>query len=272
MNSNNKSSFYLLLIIAIIWNLYVLFRFLAFFNIVPFYDPPFAGKSWWLMLSMLLLFSSFGVLLIVSCVAAYFTCFSSKTNGSEIIENNIWSSKAKKYKGISNEIATEIAIPKGPQKILVVAHFEDCLEQLQLALGEVVEDRVQIILASDLTRIGDLSNSNNPMLLLIAERHPYHLHDDLVLQFSQNQPHPCRIHYHVSLEDFLLKPFTSKRTKKTLQMLGMEDNEPIKSKMVDYRLHKELKRIAKRIRSDLPVRSAEEWYVENIEHYGFCKK
>jgi Preprotein translocase subunit SecA (ATPase, RNA helicase) len=189
-----------------------------------------------------------------------YTWLVSKIYGFEIVENRIWLSKAIKYEGIYNTIAREIANPNGSRKIFVVAHFEDCLEQLQITLDGFDPDLVKIIYAGDLVQSS--SGQDHP-LFLIAERHPFYSHDDRLLQFSKNQPGPCRLRYHLSLEDVILKRFVNERTNKILSMLGMEKNQPIQSEMVDYRLGKELKKIAKTMRSDLPARSAEEWLERN---------
>ena len=189
-----------------------------------------------------------------------YTWLMSKIYGIETVENRIWLSKAIKYEGIYNEIAEEIANPNGSSMIFVVAHFEDCLEQLRITLDKFDPDRVKITYASDLVQS---SSEHDHTLFLIAERHPFYSHDDRVLQFSKNQPGPCRLRYHLSLEDVIMKRFVNERTNKILSMLGMEKNKPIQSGMVDYRLGKELKKIAKKMRSDLPARSAEEWLEKN---------
>lgn len=193
----------------------------------------------------------------------------SRITGSEVIENNIWLSKTTKYEGIYHEIAGEIAKPGGSPMILVAAHFEDCLEQLHLTLGEYAGDRVRIIEVSDLAR--HLSNPafgrQDHTLLLIAERHPFHPYDDLVLQLFRSRPCLCRLCYHLSLEDFVLKRFVGERTKKILHVLDMEKNQPVKSRMLDCRIRKELNKIAKKIRGDLPARSPEEWFEKNAADF-----
>ncbi len=46
-------------------------------------------------------------------------------------DDRIWLTKQAKFAGIQRDIAAALADPNGPDAVFVVAHFQDCLDELR---------------------------------------------------------------------------------------------------------------------------------------------
>jgi hypothetical protein len=83
-----------------------------------------------------------------------------KTN-VDLLDDVIWLTKHAKFTGISASIGRCLAEPARPFAVLLVAHFRDCLEQVQaivqqggfdnviVATAEILKDRSAPTLGSD---------------------------------------------------------------------------------------------------------------------------
>lgn len=183
----------------------------------------------------------------------------------EVAGYRIWLTHAAKIAGIRKEAAAAIADPAGPNAVIAVAHFDDCLQQLAAAAAGLDPNRIRVTRSDCLPSRPptDLIADESSLLILVGERHPLASHDDDVLEFAQSQPCRCRVVYHVSLEDPLLKPFAGEWVENILRRLGMKEDEAIESTMVSRRIQRELNRIAKTATGDAPANSAAEWLERN---------
>jgi hypothetical protein len=195
-----------------------------------------------------------------------FDWLTGRMNRVEVAEDRIWLTQRAKHAGIYREAAQALADADGPCAVIVAAHFQDCLEQLQAAFIGSDRDRILITLADALggrTSTDLAANESRNILIIVGERHPLPSHDEVVLGFARSQPCRCRLVYHVSLEDALLKRFSGEWVEGVLRRLGMKDGEAIESRMVGRRIQSALTKIAMNATGDAPANSAEEWLERN---------
>ena len=124
--------------------------------------------------------------------------------------------------------------------ILLIAHFEDTLEQLtNIANAYSGEVPLQATLAENLKTdiAARLSIDKSATIdLIMTERHPLLSADDSIMQFAEEIPCKCRMAYHLSPEDPLLKLFVTEFVQKILDTLGMKEDEPIERNMISTRV------------------------------------
>jgi hypothetical protein len=193
----------------------------------------------------------------------WFNWLSSTARNVETPPDVIWESQAAKFIGIRVEIEEAARRDLPPASIYVVAHFEDCLRQLQRLEPSFSTARPLTICQarslSDEIRAGITPAGGQGIDIIVAEHHPHPHYDDMVLQAAEALPYPCRLVYHLALDDALLRVFTDEWVIEFLRRAGMTDDEPIRSKMVSRRLRGAQKKVAKTATGDLPADSAEEW-------------
>jgi hypothetical protein len=184
----------------------------------------------------------------------------------QIAEHRIWLSKEAKFAGIQREVAQAVADQNGPDVIFVVAHFQDCLDELRSLTASAESDsgRVVVTDSETLGRAGGTAfDESRHVFITIGERHPLPSHDDAVLEFARSLPCQSRLVQHVSLQDPLLKTFAGQWVEQVLRRMGMKENEPIESGMVARRIRSAQEKIARRATNDAPAGSAEEWMEKN---------
>ena len=71
-----------------------------------------------------------------------FDWLTGKKDKVEIAKYRIWLTHDAKIAGIQKEVAQAVGNPAAPGAVIVVAHFNDCLEQLQAAVAGFDKDRV----------------------------------------------------------------------------------------------------------------------------------
>ena len=188
----------------------------------------------------------------------------------EVASDRIWLTKAAKFAGISAEVSRSLAGPEVPDAIFLVAHFQDCLNQLQLLAEAAGFDPTRIMVTTadafaGRTASGIGLGENQTILISVAERHPLRSHDDAIADFARTLPCRCRLAFHVSLEDPLMQVFAGEWVQNILRQLGMSENEAIESRMVARRLRQAQKKIEGHVTGDLPADSAEQWLERNYQ-------
>lgn len=190
----------------------------------------------------------------------FFDWFRREKRHLELRDDMIWLSRDAKLKGIAKAVEACFAEPEPPVEVLLVAHFEDTLGMLEPLVSSVRPARVA--LAVDLDRIqaalGPLSDEQR-LDAIVAERHPLSRHDEGVLEFCRELPCRCRVGFHMSLDDPLLKVFAGDWVEGVLQQLGMREDEPLESHLVTRRIRAAQRKIERLAATDLRAPSAEEW-------------
>jgi hypothetical protein len=181
--------------------------------------------------------------------------------------DRIWLTKQAKFAGIQRDIAQALADPNGPDAVFVVAHFQDCFDELRslVTAAGFDEGRVLVMLSESLESrtAGTASGHSHSLLIVVGERHPLPSQDDALQEFARGLSCPCRLVQHASLDDPLFKLFAGEWVEKVLRQLGMREDEPIESQMVTRRIRVAQQRIEDRATANHPAQSAEEWLERN---------
>ena len=182
-------------------------------------------------------------------------------------DDRIWIDKRAKFSGIRDEIALALADAAGPDAVFVVAHFQDCLDELRslVAAAGFNDDRMLVVLSSALEgrTAGAADEPSQGILILVAERHPLASHDDALLAFARSLRCRCRLVQHASLEDPLFRMFAGEWVERLLRQLGMKEDEALESSLIAKRIHALQQKIERSARGRSPARSAQEWLEVN---------
>jgi len=182
----------------------------------------------------------------------------------EMLDDQIWLSIDAKFDGVRNQLQNQM----GSSAVLLIAHFDDTLERLlDIVNGFQGKTSVQAILVDDLSSdfVNRLNiNESDKIDLIVAERHPLPAEDKKVIQFAESLPCRCRLSYHLSMEDPVLKAFAGDHVKNILKMIGMMPNEAISSTLVSRRIKAALKKIEAKSFDNSAARSAAEWLELNM--------
>ncbi|MFY9253050.1 MAG: hypothetical protein WAO83_06330, partial [Fuerstiella sp.] len=79
-----------------------------------------------------------------------------------------------------------------------------------------------------------------------------------IMQFAEEIPCNCRLTYHLSLEDPLLKMFVTEFVQRILDSLEMTEEEAIQSSMISRRI-KAQQKIESTVLGNATAKSAAEW-------------
>ena len=184
----------------------------------------------------------------------------------EVLSDKIWMSQRSKLNGIRREIGERSRASSAAT--ILVAHFQNVLEELNVVAAENPWNvPVTATLATNLsTEIASRLNLDETATidLVVAERHPIVAEDDKVVQFAKGLPCKCRMAYHVSLEDPVLKQFSGEWVTGVLKNLGMTDEESLESPQVSRRLRGAQKKIEETATGNQHANSAAEWMRLNM--------
>ena len=177
----------------------------------------------------------------------------------QALDDRIWITEDAKFKGLARQLneSNDSAV------ILLIAHFEDTYEQLTtITDGYSGDVPVQAVLAGNLSSdiAARLSIDESATInLIVAERHPLLSADDAIMQFAEEISCNCRLWYHLSLEDPLLKMFASEFVQRILDSLGMTEDEPIESNMISRRVKAAQQKLESTATGNDKASSAAEW-------------
>ena len=108
----------------------------------------------------------------------------------DLLDEQVWLTKHAKFAEISAATTRCLNEPARPFAVLLVAHFRDCLEQLQTIVQQGGFDQRSVIAAT----AGNLTGRSAPRLgsddsqiieIIVAERLPLQAHDAAVAEFAQ---------------------------------------------------------------------------------------
>ena len=78
-----------------------------------------------------------------------FDWFTSTPSNTTVLDDVIWLTKAAKFKGIRQMVARILAGNGRPHSLILVAHFRDCLDELQKISESVAASRPIIVASAD---------------------------------------------------------------------------------------------------------------------------
>jgi len=179
--------------------------------------------------------------------------------------------------------------------VLLVAHFPDCFTQMESQLEawglnfEVIVDRVNqdwintagfgqqynhVFLtlsgmldchdepAAKKTARGMQGEGEQPVSMMVLERHPQMGRDNQIESFAKSIANPVRLGYFISLEDSVVTKLINPQLVLLMQQMGLTDQELVTSNMLTRRLKKVLSRQTL-AGKELAAESASEWYELN---------
>ncbi len=185
----------------------------------------------------------------------------------EVEPDFVWLTREAKFNGVRRDLLNKSNSRSAA--ILLIAHFDDVHSELERIVGEYSgEVPALVVSAADLSsRIAaNFAADENTMIdLIVAERHPLVSEDDRVISgFADDLPCKCRVSYHLSLEDPLMRMFVGKSITELLRKLGMKEDEAIESSMVIRRINQAQKKLSSVAHGNRPAETAQQWMDLNI--------
>jgi len=183
----------------------------------------------------------------------------------KVVPEIIWMTAARKFSGVID--GAQQLSESGVDVILLVAHFQDVLNQLE----ELVSQRswsvpCQAVLAGTLEAgLPASANMRESAVvgIIVAERHPLQAVDAAIESFAEGLLCKCRLSRHISLEDPVVEVFAGGWVKDTLEKLGMEEHEAIESSAVSRRIRQAQQKIESKSFGNLSADSASVWFELN---------
>jgi hypothetical protein len=179
----------------------------------------------------------------------------------EVLRDKIWMTQRAKLIGIRREIAERSNSRSAA--ILLVAHFQNVLEELKVVAAESPWNTpLMATLAENLstaTASRLILDNSATIDLIVAERHPMVDAEDKVIEFSKGLPCKCRVAYHLSLEDPVLKRFSGEWVTGVLKKLGMAEDESLESPLVTRRIRGAQEIYKREVIGNHEAHSAAEW-------------
>lgn len=201
------------------------------------------------------------------------------------IDDQLWMTRAAKNVGI---VADLLSGGAEKRRVLLVAHFPDTLASMTQALvgakfnlmflGEqstrpdatkLINDQspgVVVALERQLRGLAPTTEGDLPtddLRIVVAERHYLIAYDQSIERFAQEMARPCTVHYHVALDDPLVKPITSEWMIDLLRRLGMPESQRIDSPLIKRGIKRLQKKYGAKVHEIVESESAEEWLLLN---------
>lgn len=180
-------------------------------------------------------------------------------------EDRIWLTKDVKYREMKRQVQQSLADSDQYNLVIVLAHFPECLYELEAVLADEREDeRLYLLLSEDLSRWSQrLPREDVSALILVGEKHPLPDPDARILEFFKTISERGRVIYHLSLEDAVIRRFTSEKMTAILRQLGMKEEESLQTSMVSKQIRKAQAKLSRKTIGDSRAKSAEEWLTLN---------
>jgi nucleotide-binding universal stress UspA family protein len=200
-------------------------------------------------------------------VMALFDWFKTTPSNITVLEDVIWMTKQARLDGIAQELAKTLREPSERAAVIVVAHFQDSLDELQEIVGQLGSpELITFCKADTLERSASDWNAldeSQVIDIVVGERHPLPAHDESLLEFARSLRCRSRVVHHLSLVDPLMHIFSGEWVESLLKRLGMAEDEAIESKLVARQIKKAQMKIARQAVGDSPADSAESWMERN---------
>lgn len=197
----------------------------------------------------------------------FFNWLSGRRGAVQVAADLIWLTGRAKLAGIERQTAAALAGPDMPDAVFLVAHFQECLDELNALATRAGFDRDRVLIVSSSALEGRAAergpDASCHLLIIVAERHPLPSHDDALLQFARSLSCRCRFIQHASLEDPLLMAFAGPWVEDVLRRLGMTEEQAIESWMVRRHIRMAQQQIANRAIGDAAAASAKAWIERN---------
>lgn len=162
--------------------------------------------------------------------------------------DSVWLTTEAKLLGICRQINEDIA---DSRLILVVAHFAATLAAIKKVLDQEGvpctvrteplsskeiggQDRSRRLLVRAVSLIADPfptaeETQSETLQIIVAERHFLRAKDDEIVSFAFSSGKVCRLMFHTSIQDPLMRPFVGDWVGGLLSNLGMSESQPVQT-------------------------------------------
>jgi hypothetical protein len=185
------------------------------------------------------------------------------------------------------------------EKVLIIAHFAESLEQMVAALeahslpfAQATETMDRSLISDWVAGVGaglrpaptrgealltlsemlpdpsylpaDAPGSKVQARIIGVERHPLRARDAQIEMFADALPHTSALEFHIALDEPLMRLFGGDRIMPMINMMGMADSKvPLQAATLSKSIEAAQEKIEKRISGDVRTDSAEEWFRVN---------
>lgn len=179
----------------------------------------------------------------------------------ETLPEVIWVNDAAKYAGINAAVDSICQASPPPPALALIAHFSQTLHALRrIAAEHAVSFPIEVRLATGLSERDftvSSAGSQRPIEVIVAERHPHEREDAALDSALKRTPYQYRVTHHHSFDDAIFQiGGWSSRARKVMEMLGMNESEPIHSKVVVRKLRRLQRRVSRQATGSLPATRA----------------
>jgi hypothetical protein len=190
----------------------------------------------------------------------FFDWFRRKTR-TTVLPDTIWLTDQARLDGVRRAALERLG---QDALVLVVAHFSSTLAELRQAFEAAGQADSRLVLLpaealAGLPSVGTDPGRSLPISLIVAERHPLRSKDQALAEFAESLPPPCRLGFHVSLQDPMMRLFAGVWVGDMLRRMGMKEDQAIESRMVSRRVARAQRKIAAKASDDRPAAAAAEW-------------
>lgn len=194
---------------------------------------------------------------------------SAEPTNIETLPDAIWLNSAAKYAGIAASVSSICQISPPPPSLALIAYFPETLHALRrIAADHAAPFPIDVRLAKGLSERDftlAVCVNQRPIEVIVAERHPHEREDSAIGAALKRTPYQYRVAHHHSFDDALFQlGGWSERARKTMELLGMSEDEPIHSKVVVRKLRRLQRKVAQQARGSLPANSSGDWMRLNM--------
>lgn len=187
----------------------------------------------------------------------------------ETLPEAIWVNEAAKYAGIAAAVDSICQTSPPPPALALIAHFPQTLHALrQIAAEHKASFPIEVRLANGLSERDftvSSAGSRRPIEVIVAERHPHEREDAALEAALKRTPYRFRVAHHHSFDDAIFQiGGWSSQARKVMEMLGMNESEPIHSKTVVRKLRRLQRRVSRQATGSLPANSGDDWMRLNM--------
>jgi hypothetical protein len=111
---------------------------------------------------------------------------------------------------------------------------------------------------------GIVSEDSGEVRIVVGERHFLRSADEEIVRFAGSLNHPCRLAFHLSLDEPLMRLFVGDWVRNMLSGLGMTESNPISNPMITRRIKAAQAGLAKQVTDERKAASAQEWLRLNL--------
>jgi len=171
-----------------------------------------------------------------------------KKEGSIKVIDKIWMAQEAKWNGI-------VELWKKDPEIVIVAWFDSTLRHLETLFAKETTSPV-LLFSARTTHSSPIAGKK----IIFAEHHPMRKKE----QETFNQWRLREAIVHSAMDEPLFKHFGGDKIVQMMKQLGMKEDSMIEHKMVSHAIENAQEKIEKKVITEQPASSQEEWIARNL--------